>query len=579
MVSRLCFRVLISSTPRTAAALAAAVFYVRLLAVAFALSALTGSPAQAQDTNPGWFEVETLNPGLGRAGPEVMRDTPQAAMESFLFLTSEGNYTQAAHLLDLSFLPIEQQRDSGAELARMLETIIERRVVVDWHSLPDVPDAVEANPSSDDPFAAQPRRSLRLWIVDLDNRPVSIRLNRMATPDGVPVWMFSRQSVENLPALFRIYGPSALEQALPDVLRHKAVWGLMTWELIGLPLLIGAALLLGYVLHHALSRIADSRNNEISRLVILALRRPAMIFVATFLVGTVTTNVFVFSGRIAAVLSPAVIIGYVIAAMTLLMNVVDAIVDRLVVKQDEDLSAKEQEARRGIATQVTAWRRALVVIVFLAGSGLVLTSANVFRTVGFSLIGTAGVLTVVLGFAGRDILSNILSSMQIAMNQSARIGDTILFRDYFCVVERINFTYVQLRVWDRTRLMVPVREFVAEPFENWTAMTPELHRVIKLRLGHAADVERLREAFYGIAVDLDQGDMTDDTEMLVVRVADQDVLGIEVWFILPCNDANTAWTYCCRVREALMAEIARWDAEDADGPRYLPEAVATSQAA
>ncbi|WP_370282295.1 mechanosensitive ion channel family protein [Pseudooceanicola sp.] len=554
--------------------------YARLIAVFAALWLAALAPVRAQEGggSSNWYKIDELNAGLPRAAPDVLRDTPQATMESFLALTKAGNYEAAAHLMDLGKIPRERQAGAGAELARMLETIIERRVVVDWFSLPDVPDAVEANPSSDDPFAAQPRRSIRLWIVDLDNRPVSIRLNRVKPEGGEPVWVFSRQSVENLPALYDIYGPSKLERMLPAWMQDEALWGLRTWEMIALPLFIAAIIAVAWALHHALTIVARRQKGEFATMMFRALRRPLTIFTVTFLAGMVTTHVFVFSGRISAVLSPLIIIGYVLAAMVLLMNVVDTLLDRLVVKNDEDLSSKEQEQRRGLATQVTAWRRALIVIIFIAGTGFVFASANVFRTLGFSLLGTAGIITVVLGFAGRDVLSNILSSMQIALNQSARIGDTILFRDYWCVVERINFTYVQLRVWDRTRLMVPVREFVAEPFENWTAMTPELHRVIKLRLGHAADVERLRETFYAIALDADEGDMADDTDMLCVRVTDQDAIGIEVWFILPCNDANTAWTYACRVRERLMAEITRWDREESGGPRYLPD-ISISEAA
>ncbi|WP_375689583.1 mechanosensitive ion channel family protein [Pseudooceanicola sp. LIPI14-2-Ac024] len=550
----------------------------RLAAVLlFCLLAALPRIAAAQDASAEWYEIDRLNPGLPSPSQQIFRDTPQATMESFLALARAGQYADAAHLLDLGALPWADQEQAGPALAEMLETIMDRRVVVDWYSLPDVPDAVEANPSADDPFGAKPRRSIRLWIVDLDNRPVSIRLNRVKPGETEPVWVFSRQSVENLPGLYDIYGPSELEKALPEALRDKGLWGLRVWEMIGLPLLIIAAAGMGWLLHATLTRIARSQRSETATLVIRSLRKPLVIFAITFLVGTITASVFVFSGRISAVLSPLVIVGYVLAAMVLLMNVVDAVLDQLVVKQGEDLSSKEQEQRRGLATQVTAWRRAMIVVIFIAGTGFVLASANVFRTLGFSLLGTAGIITVILGFAGRDVLSNILSSMQIALNQSARIGDTILFRDYWCVVERINFTYVQLRVWDRTRLMVPVREFVAEPFENWTAMTPELHRVIKLRLGHGADVERLREAFYAIALDADQGDMSDDTEALCVRVADQDSIGITVWFILPCNDANTAWTFTCRVRERLLAEIARWD-EEADKPRYLPE-IPVSEAA
>ncbi|WP_163849610.1 mechanosensitive ion channel family protein [Pseudooceanicola aestuarii] len=532
-------------------------------------------PAAAQDGKAGlWFERDTLNAGLGPTPEIVRRETPQSAVESFLALTAAGEDAAAAHILDLSHLSPEERRESGPALAAALKTVIERRVILDWHRLPDTPDAVSPQPTQNDPLAGEPRRSLRLWIVERDDRPVSLRLDRIKVPGADPVWVFSRQSVENIPALYDLYGPSDLERALPEALQRETIFSLRGWELIALPLLILASGGLGWAINRGLSIAAARSRRDITTEILRSLRTPAVIFAITFVIGLTTERVFVFSGRISTMLSPAVITGYVLAALIFLMNVVDVLVDRLVVKQDEDLSSREQEQRRGLATHVTAWRRGLSVVIFLAGVGFILTSANVFRTLGFSLIGTAGIATVILGFAGRDILSNILSSMQIALNQSARIGDTVLFRGYWCVVERINFTYVQLRVWDRTRLVVPVRQFVDEPFENWTMMTQELHRTIKLRLGHSVDLDRLRELFWSVAMEEDQGDLLDDTEALNVYMADQDVHGAEIWFILPCNDANTAWQYTCRVRERLMRGIARIEETD---PGYLPQVPASAE--
>jgi len=537
------------------------------------LALVAGLPAAAQDEQAGeWFEQDQLNPGLPAPERPVNRDTPQAAMESFLFHASNGNFDAAAHLLDLTWLPQEEQATRGPSMAAKLETVIQRRVIIDWHALPDTEDGMEAQPAPDDPFAAKPRRSIRIWLVELEHRPVSIRLDRVKTPGADPVWVFSKQTVENIPALYNHYGPSRLELSLPDPLRAEGLWGLRVWEMIGLPLMIAAAAFFGWLARRVLTAMSRRDNSDLTESMLRSLRTPVVVLVVTFTVGTVTNGIFVFSGRISNILSPLVISGYVVAVMMLLVNVVDVLLDRLVVKQDADLSSREQEARRGLATHVAAWRRGLIVVIFIAGVGFVLTSANVFRALGFSLIGTAGIATVVLGFAGRDVLANILSSMQIALNQSARIGDTVLFRGYWCVVERINFTYVQLRVWDRTRLVVPVREFVSEPFENWTMMTPELHRVIKLRLAHSADVEALRRAFEDIARDLDQGDMADMEDAMATHVAHQDVHGLEVWFILPCNDANTAWAYACRVREALVARAAELEKER--GAPFLPEVVA-----
>ena len=58
--------------------------------------------------------------------------------------------------------------------------------------------------------------------------------------------------------------------------------------------------------------------------------------------------------------------------------------------------------------------------------GFVLTSINSFQSLGLSLLASAGAVTVVLGFAAREVLGNILASVQIALNRSARIGDQLI---------------------------------------------------------------------------------------------------------------------------------------------------------
>ncbi|WP_145976958.1 mechanosensitive ion channel family protein, partial [Leisingera aquaemixtae] len=161
-------------------------------------------------------------------------------------------------------------------------------------------------------------------------------------------------------------------------------------------------------------------------------------------------------------------------------------------------------------------------------------------------------LTLILGFAARRVLGNIIASLQIALNQSAKIGDRIVYNDYLCHVERINFTYVQLRDWDGTRLIVPVEEFISTPFENWTMKEPKMLRIIKLKCAHNADVDALREAFDDIVSELDKDELGDPDDAKV-RVAGQDVFGKDVWFALPCADPNTSWDAACKAREMIIA--------------------------
>ncbi|CAN0270945.1 unnamed protein product, partial [Chrysoparadoxa australica] len=203
----------------------------------------------------------------------------------------------------------------------------------------------------------------------------------------------------------------------------------------------------------------------------------------------------------------------------------------------------------------------LAIILFLFGFGIVLASANLFRTYGFSLLASAGALTLILGYAARTILTNILASLQIALNQSARIGDRVVYRDALCHVERINFTYVQLRDWDGTRLVVPVSEFASTTFENWTLKEPEMLRVLKFKLAPEVDIDRLRACFEEVLDTLDQADL-DDLDKSAVRVTGQDAYGIDVWFMVPCRDPNSSWDTACLAREALIAHLARIEKED-----------------
>ncbi|MDW3183770.1 MAG: mechanosensitive ion channel [Roseobacter sp.] len=224
---------------------------------------------------------------------------------------------------------------------------------------------------------------------------------------------------------------------------------------------------------------------------------------------------------------------------------------------------------RTVATRVAAARRALVVAVVLIGGGVFLSQTNVFQNLGLTLLGTAGALTLVLGFAARQVLGNIMASMQIALNQSARIGDRIVYKDYLCHVERINFTYVQLRDWDGTRLVVPVDEFISTPFENWTMQEPEMLRIIKLKCAHQADVDQLRTIFDRVVASLDPEELG-DLDDAKVRVAGQDALGKDVWFALPCADPNTSWDMACKAREKLIAEAT--DLEKSQNIDIFPEA-------
>ncbi|MBY6005637.1 mechanosensitive ion channel family protein [Salipiger bermudensis] len=533
-----------------------------LCLVALLLALLIAPPARAQEQAglDAWYRVTEVNPGLGTPPDNIDRTTPRSSLESFLFRADAEEWGEAAHLLDLSAIPAEKQAEIGPERAEQFATLLDRRIIIDWYDLRDRPDGVDAR-TTDAPMAGEPRRSLLLWYVKLGDRPVPIRINRIKPAIGEPVWLVSRQTVMSLPALADAYGPTEFELMLPEPLRQKAFWGLRWYEVGAFPLVLMITALVGFLFNKAMSKGLGRTHRDAPTSMLVATRGPLTLAVVTLTISLLTSKVFVFSGRIDTVLSPLIILGYVVATLWLIVNVADVILSRLVNFDDEELAAMGDgmEQRRNIATRVSAARRAVIVIVVLVGAGITINEASVMRSLGLSLLAGAGTATIILAYAGRNVLTNIMASLQIALNQSARIGDKVIYQGRFCTVERIHFTFVQLRVWTGSRLVVPVVDFVSEPFENWTMKEHFLIEQVVLRLSHKADIEALRQKYEEI---LDGMDIPEDrAEDRGVYVKGHDVFGQEVLFLVPTPDPNLAWTMACEVREALLKEARRLDDE------------------
>ena len=543
----------------------------RLLALLAVLTALFTLPASAQDI---FYDVEELNAGLGETPPRADRSTPRATMESLFILARNGDWEAAAHLLDLSSIPEGLQKEKGPELAEQLKSVIDRKVVLDWSALIDRPDAMDATQSSNAATAGQPRKSLLVWELSGNIAPTSIRLNRVKPADGPPVWVFAERTVRGTTPAFLAYGPSDFESRLPSELRSEAFWGIMWWEVFGLPILIALAATFGLLVNRVLRALWRRAKSDLVTGILRASSIPMVLATVTTVFWWGMSTVFVFSGRIDALLSPLVAIGFVTALLMLIVNSIEEVLDRLIGFDDIDLTERQQAEKRERATKIAAVRRALVLVVFLVGAGVVLSTADVFRSLGFSILASAGALTLVLGFAARNVLGNIMASLQIALNQSARIGDRVVYKDHMCHVERINFTYVQLREWTGTRLVVPVEEFISETFENWTLKEPEMLRELKFKLDPGADIDALRDMFSEVLDEIDQDELG-DREKANVAVTGQDVFGIDVWFMLPCADPNTSWDIACKAREKLVAKM---HALEADDRRIFPEVAAADVA-
>lgn len=217
--------------------------------------------------------------------------------------------------------------------------------------------------------------------------------------------------------------------------------------------------------------------------------------------------------------------------------------------QQYDTTKDINLAQRKFVTQVRFARRFLSIGVFIIGTSLLLITFQGSRKVGLSVLTSAGVLSVLIGFAAQKTLANLLAGIQIALNQQIRLDDAVVVEKEWGRIEEINLTNVIVRIWDRRRLILPITYFVETPYENWTRSDASIIGAIFLYLDYNVPIDKLREK----ARELAENDPLWTGESFAVQVTDTQPTCIVVRVLVSAPDAPSAFDLRCHLREQLIA--------------------------
>ncbi len=233
----------------------------------------------------------------------------------------------------------------------------------------------------------------------------------------------------------------------------------------------------------------------------------------------------------------------------------------VIVKLNPALEDEWKRARK-IETQTRFLVRGLNIVIVLVGVGAALMTFESVSKVGTSLLASAGIGGIIIGFAARPVLSNLLAGMQIALTQPLRIDDVVHVQGEWCWVEEVTSTYVVLRVWDLRRLIVPLQWFIENPFQNWSRNRADLMGSVMIWVDYAIPVEPLREEFSRLLQASTDWDRITES----VQVVDAGEKAIQIRFLMSARNSTTLWNLRCYVREQMIAFIQQSFPESL--PRY-----------
>jgi small-conductance mechanosensitive channel len=212
------------------------------------------------------------------------------------------------------------------------------------------------------------------------------------------------------------------------------------------------------------------------------------------------------------------------------------------------LDGPDNLSARRIYTQVSVIRKIIVTAVIIIATGSILMMFDPVRQFGTSILASAGIAGIVVGFAAQKTLGNVLAGIQIALTQPILIDDVVVVEGEFGQIEEITLTYVTVRTWDLRRLVLPITHFVEKPFQNWSRVSTELLGTVVLYLDYQVPMGELRKELKRLV----ENNPTWDKKVCGLQMTDAKQSTIEVRALVSGSDPGKLGDLRAEVREGLI---------------------------
>lgn len=320
---------------------------------------------------------------------------------------------------------------------------------------------------------------------------------------------------------------------------------LIYWPLIQFVTAVAVGLFIHTVVFRLLQRLARRTSSMVMFALYQYLRAPSRVLIPLFLFAATLPGLKV-DRDLQAILKHLFSIAVIAAVSWLLIR--STYVIQVWIVSRYDIGSKNNLHARKVLTQTKILQRVLIAIITLVTLAAMLMTIDGVRQIGVSLLASAGVAGVVVGFAAQRSLGTLLAGIQVAITQPIRIDDVVVVEGEWGKVEEITLTYVVVLIWDLRRLVLPINYFIEKPFQNWTRVTSDLIGTVFIYTDYEVPLQELRAELERLA----KSSPLWDGKTCVLQVTNASERSLELRALVSSADSSSSWDLRCYVREGLI---------------------------
>lgn len=213
-----------------------------------------------------------------------------------------------------------------------------------------------------------------------------------------------------------------------------------------------------------------------------------------------------------------------------------------------DVMAEDNLTARKRYTQFAILENIIIFIIIIFALGIALMSFEGIRSIGLSVLTSAGIAGIIIGFSAQKAIGTLLAGIQIAITQPIRMDDVVIVEGEWGRIEEINLTYVVIRIWDKRRLVVPTTYFIENTFQNWTRESSEILGTVFLYTDYEVSFDALRNELTRLLKNTPLW----DKKVNVLQVTDAKENTVEIRALVSARDSGSAWDLRVYIREHLL---------------------------
>jgi len=234
------------------------------------------------------------------------------------------------------------------------------------------------------------------------------------------------------------------------------------------------------------------------------------------------------------------------------------ITTRLVKRAEWVMGRLRRKVDQTIVSYIVRFKNLLICL-----GGLLIYASLVpgLRALMGTMIAGAGITALIVGFAAKSTLANLISGLSLAVYRPFRIGDKVTIEGEYGTVEDITLRHAIVRTWENKMLIIPNEKIDNMSVINYSIIDPSILLRLEVGVSYDTNIDLARRLMLEEANNCPH--RLEGAEEPWVRVVAHSDFTIELRVYVWVPDVNEGW----RARFWLLENIKkRFDREGVEIP-------------